>query len=248
MFANWLGNRRTAVEDAHWVLRCEENESGRWRQHLQCLRRQEGAAAAVSGGGSSLLQPPARDGLITTRPRLASHWWTPGHVAAARRWLAAGCGHLAPANTPQLSTLAWLCQHVINTFPTFTNFQFRQLVNIWVKHVKTYIIWLTLRHRAESSGWTGKQSTHCINHSHSLSAASESPMLGNTALVPALHVRESADGGPMLGVRQYVTTAIKMQPITTQPSVTGHSDGAGAVSPAAYNCPGLIIITRRITR
>ena len=75
-------------------------------------------------------------------------------------------------------------------------------------------------------------------------------MLGNTALVPApAHVRESADGGPMLGVRQYVTTAIKMQPITTQPSVTGHSDGAGAVSPApTYNCPGLIIITRRITR
>ena len=72
-------------------------------------------------------------------------------------------------------------------------------------------------------------------------------MLGNTALVPAPHVRESADGGPMLGVRQYVTTAIKMQPITTQPSVTGHSDGAGAVSPA-YNCPGLLIITRRITR
>ena len=78
-------------------------------------------------------------------------------------------------------------------------------------------------------------------------------MLGNTALVPApAHVRESADGGPMLGVRQYVTTAIKMQPITTQPSVFTHrtlSDGAGAVSPApAYNCPGLVIITRRITR
>ena len=61
-------------------------------------------------------------------------------------------------------------------------------------------------------------------------------MLGNTALVPAPHVRESADGGPMLGVRQYVTTAIKMQPITTQPSVTGH----GVTEPA--RCPQQPII------
>ena len=39
-------------------------------------------------------------------------------------------------------------------------------------------------------------------------------MLGNTGLVPTPHLL----AGPLLGVRQYVTTAIKMQPITIQPS------------------------------
>ena len=48
-------------------------------------------------------------------------------------------------------------------------------------------------------------------------------MLGNTGLVPTPHLL----AGPLLGVRQYVTTAIKMQPITIQPSVfPGHSDGS----------------------